>query len=867
MRLKTDKKFDLFNFILILKYCVKKINFDSTNKVEIKFLNNFDDSLLKKLIIVENFQHVIEQILNESFDTGIEELRYSGWVAKPLDLVYGMDLVVRDLTNDRIVQILPRTKKLKEAERKILDNLIISSLIRYSGIIFFSKKSKIFSTLPSGITINFTKGFLILIEPESVEIFKRLLYKRKVYQSSPSVIAVKEEFVKFEITVSEKGHLLKNFTRWPRLLVKDFINNKTFTSPLWLKSKTITDCLAAQNLSILNKYTNFEDLLKNINYLNSTPLTIDWDLFEKFNILFKTNKSLAINAFSLIQLKQKPQGGVLILDNNDRIKVDDAKFQKITNSMITFELIKKQLTRIKQFENGVFYLQYRLDSRSRIYVYNWPINYQLIHVVRSTIQFKFDETKPNYDLFLKLPEIRNNLYNAKYLMLDSVTDQKRLLIWMCTNLTKVGTDPLTLSFSDKIKSESMLMILSEFAPKSMSSLSQKIEFWVTHFNDFINSPLKDTWESWTNLLELADEEILYLFKLQTSLRNLKNDDFSSIIWLDASSNAIQLVTLRTGAFDDLLLQTTNIKENKTPFPNVYHYGHYLLSNTNHDKICKSLGITRDELLSLTDVKDFKYRSMPATYGKTSYANIDDMKYKYKNHEIWKKLSPDKQQIVAQYFWDLTFKVLKDIGYDINKYLNDCKNISDDIPAWFSDFELPIIPFSFEKSKRQELLKKINKLEYDLTSENETTVKQKLEKSIKNYKKKLKNDEKIFWARTRIETDVKIMTIRVPKEINLLDSKKTKIGLAANTIHAYDASVLLMAIKMCSRAGIKVLVIHDSIGCSIANAPLVKIIFKVANIRILKKNQKVAPYPFKKVLVIENPLELYKNILESHNFFK
>jgi len=109
----------------------------------------------------------------------------------------------------------------------------------------------------------------------------------------------------------------------------------------------------------------------------------------------------------------------------------------------------------------------------------------------------------------------------------------------------------------------------------------------------------------------------------------------------------------------------------------------------------------------------------------------------------------------------------------------------------------------------------------------------------------------------------------------IDSRETKQALVPNSIHSYDASVIAFVIKICKIFDIKIVIIHDSIGCNIIYAPIIKIIFKIANIIIIKENIKKYPFPFDndetKNEYNLNREEKIKNliikILESSNIFR
>jgi DNA-directed RNA polymerase len=108
-----------------------------------------------------------------------------------------------------------------------------------------------------------------------------------------------------------------------------------------------------------------------------------------------------------------------------------------------------------------------------------------------------------------------------------------------------------------------------------------------------------------------------------------------------------------------------------------------------------------------------------------------------------------------------------------------------------------------------------------------------------------------------------------KEKYSVDLRETRQSLIPNTIHCYDASVMHLAIQICKKIKINVLCIHDSMGCAPLALPMVKIIFKIANILIIEINSKKKIFPINTVQSInERELQvLFDNIINSKNFFK
>jgi hypothetical protein len=71
-----------------------------------------------------------------------------------------------------------------------------------------------------------------------------------------------------------------------------------------------------------------------------------------------------------------------------------------------------------------FYLNYQLDYRTRTYCENWPINYQLNHVIRNSIKIHEDLNIINtYKTFFSDKLIKKYIKNYKIFLIDFIKDQ------------------------------------------------------------------------------------------------------------------------------------------------------------------------------------------------------------------------------------------------------------------------------------------------------------------------------------------------------------------------------------------------------------------------------------------------------------
>jgi DNA-directed RNA polymerase len=153
----------------------------------------------------------------------------------------------------------------------------------------------------------------------------------------------------------------------------------------------------------------------------------------------------------------------------------------------------------------------------------------------------------------------------------------------------------------------------------------------------------------------------------------------------------------------------------------------------------------------------------------------------------------------------------------------------------------------------------------------------LKSKIEKKKKEREFDDKTYWKRTmvKLNEDNKKIYVRLYHPKIRIDVRETKQALVPNSIHSYDASVIAFVVQLCKIFKIKIVIIHDSIGCNIIYAPIIKIIFKIANIMIIKNNINKPPFPFDnnktkdnyKLNDEEKIKDLIVKILESSNIFR
>lgn len=814
------------------------------------------NNLKREEIIDENILQITESTINEFIKTDIEVRNCNDvWVTKNLDSFYTINLKNIKLSEDETKQILPKTKNNNIRKLIINANIIITCLLRLDGIILYNKLKK--KEYPNELSekIKFTKGYLVCFSPELVNKLKNYQYLRKKINKKPINI----QYLKKECKV------------------KDILNNNNFSTPIWIKENEINKIKIESikfNKNILNDDFNPEKVLDTLNFLNKINIMYDDILLEKIDKIANYEKILDKNIISKNSLKNN----IYQINNeeNETIITDEYVVEKnlqgLINNTATYELIKKQL---KEYKGKEFFLNYLYDSRGRIYCENWPINYQLNHIIRNIIILKKEHSIEDiYKSFTEDSLIKKYIKNYKILLIDYIGENKILedfikkeCLWGNSENNK----------EKRIKKELLVIFLRKLSEKVENNLNKSIELSIKLFKEFTEDDLEINIEYWINKTKI--KKIPLLINIQQTLKNIKKDIFQDTFWGDASSNAIQLITLRLGNLNNKLLMLTNIVENKTKYKNIYSYVTAKIKKMNNESILKEIKnkISNKELIELQNDEDNKYRIMPASYGMGEHKNLKNMEIRLMDRkEIWEKLNKKDKIKVSKYFWEKTFEILEKEGFSMNKYKNLFKNFKEyDACMWYNDYGIPIIPIKTIKSKRQQILKNINENKIKL-KENKNI---KIEENIKKLKEKREIDDKTFWKRTMIKTKIKNenyeIYIRIPNTSNKLNKKEMLQSIIPNSIHSYDSSVICLVIEICKKLGIKVLVIHDSVGCNIIYAPIVKTIFKIANIIILENNTKKKPFPFDNINIekeykldnIKKINKLKKRIIESTNFFK
>jgi hypothetical protein len=191
--------------------------------------------------------------------------------------------------------------------------------------------------------IAFTRGQTVLFEKRKFLKFKNFINSRKIYLNNSLTIT------------APKTINIENF------FLNDTYSSKIFIRDLEYKGFDFKDLKGIE--------VNTEKLLKIINHLNSTKFSINKNFFKKI-IEFK-NKNIT---YFKDDVNKKIIDNLITecteIYNDKKVSSFDINIQKLFSNMAIFNLMQIQIERILKYNNNVFFLNHRLDSRMRIYVYN-----------------------------------------------------------------------------------------------------------------------------------------------------------------------------------------------------------------------------------------------------------------------------------------------------------------------------------------------------------------------------------------------------------------------------------------------------------------------------------------------------------------
>lgn len=630
-----------------------------------------------------------------------------------------------------------------------------------------------------------------------------------------------------------------------------------------------------------------------------------------FHCLHWLEECSAIVNFSwLEQVKQSPELLSYLNEHAEKTTTE--------NKAIIRSLIETQLS----FLNNRVCFQYQLDNRTRIYVKNWPINYQLSREVRSSLFLTedvcFQKLKNDYLWLLSTFNLKQTPRLAFFQNLNK--DAKKAFIIFLNTFFKKKKDYALL-----LKEEAPFYeLLLRYSTDTIFELELWCDFilkcshgpnWQERFlagieniKQLISLKInnKETADFWLKKLNLNESELPQLLLLQSELIKLVNIKTitTKVFFNDASSNVFQLLLLKTGCTNVNILQMSNILNNETNYFNIYSFLEEKLNSLNY-------------AIKL-NYKTVKNLSMRFCYGLTIFGIIKCID-KYNTDVAWTALSREKQWALAKQINADFWAILKSNDVKIEQYLAGCKmfvKTHKQNSTWFSEYKLPIFTANPQKIDRallrtkkkiyfQKLVKELRdslelpqfltlKKELDceeqLLSKDSTVRRSKyltfnkkllarvsatvsnpyievLKKKIIRIDKKLLLNEK-KWSRKTIWPlpFKKFLKIRLEKEQNELDMPALLRSISPDSNHATDASILFYIIEVAWMQRIPIFTIHDAIGSHVLYSLFFRILFKKINTRFIANFYKNSIFSKTAGLSPWLNEDLEQKIIESKTFF-
>lgn len=610
-----------------------------------------------------------------------------------------------------------------------------------------------------------------------ISIFLRYSFNNKVY---------KFEFIKnkwmfsvddLRINLLDKLYFINNDVKLFRNKVVyhgsnkniDIVENKNYNYSLWIDK---FDQIKSENSIIESGFLEDSSygiklVLDSINFLNSIRFEVNKDvLFETLGIMNKT------------------------------------EIYKDCPDMIMAWIALNDLKFILSFGDW-FYLNYILDTRTRVYCKNIPINPQLIKILRVLIVPKIEGD------FLKTIRdfIFNNLNIFDIKEIFNCLDHINLLIEVWKDkIIMCGLNRVMDLESKNLDKESVKKYLFEIVfLQQLMDISIRFGKYNANKKEMIKDgrkalELKENFWSSEDLNEYLENK-----EIKNWLRN--NEVWIKINWYnDASASVIQLLTIKLLTTDNFTLKLANIFENDTEFKDIYDFVRF--------KICSK----NKELEKWINRKIIKRIIMPGIYGQRIPKMLDECEKILKNNSEWIDLDKNFKKNTILDINKKCWEVLKELDLDILEYLNLTRKLTkvSKVYYWKSMLDMPIIIGKSIKLDRKKIIKKLIKDKDNI-------------KKIEKLKEKLNKDD-INYIRKNVRLgpnsyNKKYIKIRIKIKSNILDTKALERGLCPSSIHSEDASILIKVIKECSDLNIGIIPIHDSVGSRIFFSSLIKCIYK------------------------------------------
>lgn len=895
----------LYNQFLIIKYLWNFVSTEANiNKYE-QLLLNYNTQVCKKstnAFFFSNLEKILSAVVNEYTQTRYELLyKEIPHIALPLSSLYFSYQVPDDFVTKLVQKKLKHTSivdpsSLKRISQEISENVNLNikvATIYRCSLLQITNNARKVSKLGLAAEIPFTNGTTLVVDNALFKILKSLLLTAKLPHSKPQ-----------NLTFKENGALTHLY------------NNLNFSYKIWItKFKNKIDSSFLDDITLKNHSFDINNLTRIVNYLNSVRLCINNTYFLEFKTAIEKSNSYK----KILQHRERIKPMKLIhtvLDDNVEITSDEnfdfnALNTKNINDYLEYTLVISQLTRLLEHSNGTFFLKYVLDGRSRVYVNQWPINYQLNHFIRNIIELaEMDINWSVYKKFFASSEYTQykDIYNLwKIQMIDYTKIQKLLNMHKAKiNLAEIAAlkPNCPKNLKKLLLAESLLRVLASLAPASLVTLQDRLNYAANKLLNQaeLNDLLTENASFTDNIFEKND--FLQIKKIRILKKLFIGEALADTWWADASSNALQLIVLTRGTKNKLLLQLLNLIENTTEYKNIYSYLAHRLRGLDYKYLVADVDA---DFLKIIDIDLAKYIAMPAAYGKTLWSCKKTIK---KNLAVkntrWLTLCNDTQDKLCTLWYTSTFKFLAELDLNLKDHILRCKTSYNAACPVYSHFKIPIFTRTLKVFNRSAMLRKLKvkkqllhdllrnlpefkdfnsltevqlelKLAQELSlltsdSEKKYNLQQayKLIKTIQIQKKALLESN----ACTRRVNVIIRRTTRIQFRVaclnnNSIDIQRSSTAIAPNITHAYDAAILLHTIEKLSNLCIPCMCIHDSIGCRLEHLPITIFMYKYSLISTVKEYflQKTRYFPYSTT----EPYELAnirfpEELLNSTNLF-
>lgn len=868
---------------------IDKINYDNTKYVLDAFYDDIDFSdkefKVEKLLIImttstkierdflilRNVTKILVSICNDFkyYNTLVYENRYNN------NIIIGINTILFALN-------IPKTLIELYAKRKGYDEYIALDYINASiklvtihrikfvkivykvGVGKILKKYNCVMAINMDSEVNYTKGNSIIISLCRYKVLTNLKYDKKLPTFN-------KKFIFF---------LQKN-----NITAFEFLNNENYSHNIWIRNKKNIINFSDKNYLFLKDIrVDHEFFIKIINILNSTKIFINYDMFEYISERLEQSKMYKFINSNL---------------NYEFIKKNIKNIEGPYSYFCTYTLIKKIVMLMRSGSNDFFYNSYMFDSRYRIYVAQWPINYQLNHFVRSFVSFEKSEKKIyilTYKNFFSYLREKGFLDRFKW-SYETFLKEDFFINFLKQTDFKIKLNTLYIKdyeseeyIMNSIMLEMLVIKLISSAPSNIIKHSDKLKYAVNNFNEENTNATILSESLFDN--DIKNKDAINVTLERVNLIKILNNDTETIHWVDASSNALQLIVLCRGTDSEILLKLLNLIPNDTRWRNVYFYIHEVVVEKYKNTSLKKWGC----LLEFLTAKDIKEIVMPLAYGKTLWSTTNTILGVLEENkdlvegEFWKNLLIDDKRRFVGEIYKIIIAELKELGFDIEDHISMC-NENFEINKYFSHLSAPIIAPIYEKDNRSDIINQIkelktlkNMLKSELLNFGEDISKFKYKGLLKRNKTLGKNitetinelDLKLSGLNDKLSiSDKKSKKIKITidgksyqmrfSSPNLLNFKRyKKLAVSPNFTHAYDACLLMKSIEDLYSMGVETFCIHDSIGTKIIFSRIAISVYKINLITSVNDNINKGYFPYKKG--IKFPVNVQNGIWDSESLF-